>query len=212
MNSKYSNLFQQLLCIKILSKILLVVFYLAVAFFICAGLTSLLSLLGGQYSADEIIFGLSLIATAIILIVVFKKTTKKRINFLAIILSIFIIFIVSVFISVPSPAPLAAFDAKIETYFDDLRTESSSYRNINKDRYIGLDKNSGYLNIREKIDSLYEGKRVKNYYSDQIREDAFCAKDKLFTKDVYWCIDSRNGYAGTTTDQYCTPEKPYCVE
>ena len=123
---------------------------------------------------------------------------------------------------------LAATNAKNSAYLDQMQSISVAYFN-QKNVYIGLDKNSDYIILTEKIAKNINNANgcasdscsfpwfnrsfchSENLFSQQIKEEYFCAKVNLIGKDDdrYWCIDNY-GYSGTTAKEYCTAEKPYC--
>ena len=142
-------------------------------------------------------------------------TLERKVSPKVIIFSVFIILLICFILGMlfplhSQPAP-GLYDLNLKSSFYNLGTASTVYYKNSSGSYIGFDKDSEYMVIRKDIDNHYVWFKAKNYYSDQIGEKSFCAKDKLFTKNSYWCVDNK-GNNIEVTDQYCTPEKPYCAE
>ena len=184
---------------KILSKVLLFLFYMAVIATICA------SIFFG------LITGLLLIIGVMISMVVFEKFTKEKINFGVIILSLLLIVVSFNFIAVRPAIPESARNnAKLQAYFDQLMATATLFNTTNN-TFVGFDTDEEAKMLADKIKEI----SGNDYYNAIVTKDAYCAKSKYVgtgkNSETYWCIDSKD-YAGTTTDQYCTAEKPYCAE
>jgi hypothetical protein len=155
--------------------------------------------------------GLLLTIGILISMAVFEKIKKKQVNFGFVVLSfILIVFALIAFTPSPSSAPLAAVDAYIKIKLDNIKTMAAiHYNSFNS--YVGFDQNNEYVDTQRKLEDIYKGRGLKNYYSIQTKEKEYCVRAKLLSKDIYWCVDSK-GNGGEVTDQHCTAEKPYCAE
>jgi len=106
--------------------------------------------------------------------------------------------------------PPALKNAKLREYFDQLKTSAAIWSTSQQpNNYIGFDTNTDGKILTDKIKAI----SGDNYYSSVVLKDDYCVKARLVDSVIdHWCIDSASGYSGTTTDQYCTTDKPYCVE
>ncbi|MFA5742974.1 MAG: type II secretion system protein [Candidatus Paceibacterota bacterium] len=102
-----------------------------------------------------------------------------------------------------SSAPDAAKNAKLQSYFDQLRTVATVYKTTTSTpTYIGFDSTTGSegLTLKTKIGEI-SGGTVAPYYYSSSTADNFCAKGRYTgsASTTYWCIDSTNGFSGATT-------------
>ncbi|MFA5249685.1 MAG: hypothetical protein WC397_04100 [Candidatus Paceibacterota bacterium] len=108
-----------------------------------------------------------------------------------------------------SPAATAAQNSTIKAYMAQLRPTALIYNSSNSS-YVGLEGDLNYSTLCQKIRKA-SGESCQAQTSDT----SYCVKAKLLGEnsfnEEYWCIDS-TGYADLTNENYCTAEKPYCVD
>ena len=144
----------------------------------------------------------------------FKPSGKGWLIFAGImglfIIPIFLLIVGMVIINIPSSAPLAAKNATIKGYMDQLRSASMIYNINNNSSYGGMETDPDYSELCQKIE-----RTSGTPCQEQISDKSYCVKAKLAIEEGekgWWCIDS-NGYSSTAVAEgYCTPEKPYCTE
>lgn len=192
---------------KILSKALLVLFHFVVAIAVFVSLVSFF--VAGE---DYFMIGILSAMLAIVLMAGLENFTEKKVNFIAIILFLPIVFIINLaLLPIGNGAPLAAHDATIRVYLEQIQKNFKDYYS-EKSSYIGVENDPDYMILRDKILEKQNSKKVKDPYFVQFRDQEYCIKVQLLGKDNYfWCIDSK-GNNIEPTNQYCTPEKPYCAE
>lgn len=187
---------------KILSGLLSVFFHLLVATIIFASLLLL----------STPIVSLLLIAVLVLLILGFKKGTKKTVSFIAVFALLTVEGIIAGLIFTPGGTPPAAKNAVIRSYFDQLKNFAVAWSfSQTTSTYIGFDENADGKMLADRIKSV----SGDNYYNSISSQSSYCAKTRYFSSDkssdIYWCIDAY-GYLATTTGRYCTAERPYCTD
>jgi hypothetical protein len=105
-----------------------------------------------------------------------------------------------------------AKNATIRSYMDQMRTAAVIWQtNQTPQTYIGFNANGDGLTLENKI----KGMSGAENYNAVVSTDAFCAKAKYIgsgiTSSTYWCIDSANGYSGTSSASECTESNPDCL-
>jgi len=109
-----------------------------------------------------------------------------------------------------SSAPDAAKNSKLQSYFDQLRTAAIVFQTSQSSpTYLNFDASGDGLILKNKI------VEISNTYNASSSAAAFCAKAKYTgtgsTSSTYWCIDSDNGYSGTSTAAACTTTNWDCL-
>ena len=107
-----------------------------------------------------------------------------------------------------SSAPDAAKNAKIQSYFDQLRTAAIVFSTTQPTAtYVNFDASGDCKTLKDKIVAMPSS---YNSVSSTV-PSAFCAKANLLgsASSTYWCVDSA-GFAGTTTNTQCTSTDTTC--
>ena len=93
-----------------------------------------------------------------------------------------------------SSAPTAAKNAKIQSYFDQLRTTATVWF-TNQNTYFGFDAagSGDGATLKTKIGE------VSNTYYSSSTASAFCARAQYVGTTTLWCVDSTNGFSGATS-------------
>ena len=103
-----------------------------------------------------------------------------------------------------SSAPDAAKNAKLQSYFDQLRTTAIVFSTTQSiPTYVGFDAIGDGKTLKDKIVLM------PSIYNSVSSTSAFCAKGNFIgsASSTYWCVDSA-GFAGTTTNSQCTTTGP----
>ena len=104
-----------------------------------------------------------------------------------------------------SSAPTAAKNAKLQSYFDQLRTAATVYSTNNNNSYVGFDLSGDGAVLKAKI------VEISNTYNSTSTANAFCARAQYVGTSTVWCIDSTNGFSGATSSaNACTSTYTTC--
>ena len=107
-----------------------------------------------------------------------------------------------------SSAPDAAKNAKIQSYFDQLRTAATVFSTTQASpTYVNFDGSGDGATLKAKITAM------PSVYSSASSTSAFCAKANYVgaSSTTFWCVDSANGYSGTATSGVCTASNISCL-
>ena len=104
-----------------------------------------------------------------------------------------------------SSAPDAAKNSKLQSYFDQLRNTAIVFSNSQPSAtFVGFTSTTDGLVLYNKIVEISGAAN----FNVSTSASNFCAKAKYTgtgsTSSTYWCIDSDNGYSGTSTAAACT--------